>query len=92
MTEMLHGRMRNTAIRRIVADRASLWRSKVRVELGKGTAHSWATITTTAPIEESLREAITTELIERRLIGQYPDEMSDAMFPCVHFNVKRVAS
>jgi len=88
MTEMLHGRARNEAIKAVVYGLGLCSKSQVRVELGKGTAHSWATITTPSQLTEYQRDVVTAELIKSRLIGQYPDDMSNKMYACVHFNVR----
>lgn len=90
--ELLHGVARNRAIKDLVQRHSGLALSRIRVRLGKGTASRWATITTDCGPErlrDSIQADITHELIDRRLIGQYPDDMSNDMYPCVHFQAAR---
>lgn len=83
------GRMKNRLVKHICADVLGYL---PRVELGKGTARSWVTIRLSGPITEAQREQITAELLRLQLIGQYPDDMSNDMFPCVSFrNGGRIA-
>jgi hypothetical protein len=100
VNELLHGRARNRAIKAVVRrHEPKLWPSLIRVRIGKGTARRWAHIeivSWTAAVDgwktgltAEQKQAITDELVRERLIGQYPDDMTDAMYPCVSFREPR---
>lgn len=87
-TKLLHGRARNSAIKAEV--RAWIGaKARLRVQLGSGTASRWAYIECHSTPHE--QRAIEAALVRQQLVGQYPDDMSNDMYPCVSWRTPRVS-
>jgi hypothetical protein len=87
---MLHGRERNRAIKLIVANCLSIAPSSVRVQLGKGTAHSWADVVVPVDVGDEKRAEIEAKLVADELVGTYYyDDFSNKTTACVHLRKDR---
>jgi len=87
---MLHGRERNRAIKIIVANCLSIAPSAVRVQLGKGTARSWADVVVPVDVGAEKRAEIESKLVADQLVGTYHyDDFSNKTTACLHLRKDR---
>lgn len=82
----LSGRDRNERVKTICAVYLGY---KPRVLLGKGTAYRWVTIIVRERPLMTRVDAVHRMLLNERLCGTFPDDMSDATYICCEWRVTR---